>query len=94
VGPSTEQYLLTISGYHGVNTDPFSIHPLDGIKFTTRERDNDQPGTVVSTVLLAIMIMGILVDGGTRLAHIYIQIMGTTTSIQHTSMINGILYHL
>ena len=39
VGPATEQYPLTISGYSGVTTDPFSV--LNGMKFTTRDRDND-----------------------------------------------------
>ena len=41
VGPATEQYPLTISGFDGVTTDPFSTHPLNGMKFTTRDRDND-----------------------------------------------------
>ena len=43
VGPATEQYPLTISGYSGVTTDPFSSHDkLNGMKFTTRDRDNDR----------------------------------------------------
>ena len=45
VGPAIEQYPLTISGFDGVTADPFSIHPLNGMKFTTRDRDNDQWST-------------------------------------------------
>ena len=40
VGPDTEQYPLTISGFEGVTTDPFSYN--NRMKFTTRDRDNDQ----------------------------------------------------
>ena len=39
VGPATEQYPLTISGFDGVTTDPFPH--INGMKFTTRDRDND-----------------------------------------------------
>ena len=43
VGPVSEQYPLTISGYSGATTDPFSSHDrLNGMKFTTRDRDNDR----------------------------------------------------
>ncbi|XP_065895658.1 fibrinogen C domain-containing protein 1-B-like [Dysidea avara] len=39
IGPATEQYPLTISGFDGVTTNPFSY--INGMKFTTRDRDND-----------------------------------------------------
>ncbi|XP_065890581.1 fibrinogen-like protein 1 [Dysidea avara] len=43
VGPATEKYPLTISGFDGVTTDPITgSHSLNGMKFTTRDRDNDQ----------------------------------------------------
>ena len=48
VGPATEQYPLNISGFDGVTNDPFYIiekhyaWSLNGMKFTTRDRDNDQ----------------------------------------------------
>jgi len=42
VGPATEDYPLLISGFDGVTSDPFSTHPLNGAKFTTRDRDNDR----------------------------------------------------
>ncbi|XP_065890568.1 fibrinogen-like protein 1 [Dysidea avara] len=43
VGPATEQYPLTISGFDGVTTDPITgSHSLNGMKFTTMDRDNDQ----------------------------------------------------
>jgi len=42
VGPSTEQYPLNISGYDGVTSDPFS--KLNTMRFTTRDKDNDQWG--------------------------------------------------
>ena len=50
VGPATEQYPLTISGFDGVTTEPFYITPthihwsLNQMKFTTRDRDNDRWG--------------------------------------------------
>ena len=41
VGPTTEQYPLTISGFTGYTTDPFSTHNINSMKFTTRDQDND-----------------------------------------------------
>ena len=49
VGPATEQYPLTISGFSGYTTDPFRLHltntndgwALNTMKFTTRDQDND-----------------------------------------------------
>ena len=42
VGPANSQYQLSISGFTGVTTDPFaSGHSLNGMKFTTKDRDND-----------------------------------------------------
>ena len=41
VGPANSQYQLSISGFTGVTTDPFTTHPLNGMKFTTKDRDND-----------------------------------------------------
>ena len=49
VGPATEQYPLTISGFSGYTTDPFHSHltptrhyqALNTMKFTTRDQDND-----------------------------------------------------
>ena len=43
VGPANSQYQLSISEFTGVTTDPFvSSHPLNGMKFTTKDRDNDK----------------------------------------------------
>ena len=51
VGPATEQYPLTISGFTGYTTDPFYLHQspsttfpyaLNKMKFTTRDQDNDR----------------------------------------------------
>ena len=51
VGPATEQYPLTISGFTGYTTDPFNLHQspptshydaLNTMKFTTRDQDNDR----------------------------------------------------
>ena len=42
VGPATEQYPLTISGYDGVTIDPLSTVPLNDAKFSSRDRDNDK----------------------------------------------------
>ena len=49
VGPATEQYPLTLSGFSGYTTDPFNLHhtptsygdALNTMKFTTRDQDND-----------------------------------------------------
>ena len=42
VGPASEQYPLTISGFTGYTTDPFLSHALNTMKFTTRDHDNDR----------------------------------------------------
>ena len=43
VGPVTEQYPLTISGFTGYTTDPISgSYNLNTMKFTTRDQDNDR----------------------------------------------------
>ena len=48
VGPATEQYPLNISGFEGYTNDPFytsTFHvrdSLNGMSFTTRDRDNDK----------------------------------------------------
>ena len=43
VGPANSQYQLSISGFTGITTDPFnSGHPINGMKFTTKDRDNDR----------------------------------------------------
>ena len=42
IGPAEDQYPLNISGFDSIGlTDPFGDHPLAGIKFTSRDRDND-----------------------------------------------------
>ena len=43
VGPAIKGYPLTIGGYTGIQgTDPFSTLSLNGMKFTTKDRDNDK----------------------------------------------------
>ena len=43
VGPATDNYQLSISGFIGITqTDPFSTHPLNGQPFSTLDRDNDK----------------------------------------------------
>ena len=45
VGPASSNYQLNISGFKGItSTDPFSSHPLNGMAFTTKDRDNDKWG--------------------------------------------------
>ena len=42
VGPANTQYQLSISGFTGITTDPFtSTYNIHGMKFTTKDRDND-----------------------------------------------------
>ena len=43
VGNTSAEYPLTIGGFTGITTDPFVITtPLNGMKFTTIDNDNDQ----------------------------------------------------
>ena len=42
VGPANSQYQLSISGFTGITTDPFTTFPTNGMKFTTKDRDNDK----------------------------------------------------
>ena len=42
VGPAFSNYQLSISGYKGIApSDPFSTHPLNGMPFTTKDKEND-----------------------------------------------------
>ena len=41
VGSSSDEYPLTIGGFTGITTDPFVTHPLNGMKFSTADNDND-----------------------------------------------------
>ena len=43
VGPATDNYRLSISGFTGITpTDPFTTHNINGLQFTTYDRDNDE----------------------------------------------------
>ena len=43
MGPATDNYRLSISGFTGVTpTDPFTTHNINGQQFSTYNRDNDQ----------------------------------------------------
>ena len=44
VGSASEEYPLTVGGFTGVGTDWFASHPLNGMKFTTPDNDNDRNG--------------------------------------------------
>ena len=45
VGPANSQYQLSISGFIGItNEDPFKSYNINGMKFTTKDRDNDKRG--------------------------------------------------
>ena len=42
VGPATDNYRLSISGFTGITPDdPFTSHPLNGQPFSTLDKDND-----------------------------------------------------
>ena len=46
VGPASDDYRLSISGFSGNTTDPITgSHSVNGIKFSTRDRDNDNGGS-------------------------------------------------
>ena len=43
IGLASSNYQLSISGYKGIiSNDPFSITSLNGMPFTTKDRDNDK----------------------------------------------------
>jgi len=42
VGSASEEYPLTFGGFTGVGTDHFAAHPLNGVKFSTPDNDNDK----------------------------------------------------
>ena len=43
VGPASDDYQLSISGFSGNTTDPITgKHSVNGMKFTARDRDNDK----------------------------------------------------
>ena len=45
VGSSSAEYPLTIGGFTGITpTDPFVTHPLNSMRFSTSDNDNDQSG--------------------------------------------------
>jgi len=41
VGSASEEYPLTVGGFTGVGTDWFASHPLNGMKFSTPDNDNE-----------------------------------------------------
>ena len=46
IGPAEDQYPLNISGFDSIGlTDPFETGGLNGMKFTSRDRDNDLDST-------------------------------------------------
>ena len=44
VGSASEEYPLTVGGFTGVGTDQFARHPLNRMKFSTPDNDNDKNG--------------------------------------------------
>ena len=42
VGSASEEYPLTVGGFTGVGTDLFALGPLNGMKFSTPDNDNDK----------------------------------------------------
>ena len=43
VGPASDDYRLSISGFSGNTSDPITgVQSINGMKFTTRDRDNDK----------------------------------------------------
>ena len=44
VGSASEEYPLTVGGFTGVGNDLFVSHPLNGMKFSTPDNDNDNSG--------------------------------------------------
>ena len=45
IGSAKDQYPLNVSGFDNIRvTDPFYDHPLDGMKFASRDQDNSLNG--------------------------------------------------
>ena len=42
VGSASKEYPLTVGGFTGEGTDEFVRHPLNGMKFSTPDNDNDR----------------------------------------------------
>jgi len=42
VGSPSQEYPLTVGGFTGEGVDEFARHPLDGMKFSTADNDNDR----------------------------------------------------
>ena len=43
IGPAPSGYTLSISRFKGITlTDPFSTHQLNGMPFSTKDKDNDK----------------------------------------------------
>ena len=42
VGSASEEYPLTVGRFTGVGTDWFAAEPLNGMKFSTPDNDNDK----------------------------------------------------
>ena len=42
VGNASEEYPMTVGEFTGVGTDWFASHPLNGMKFSTPDNDNDK----------------------------------------------------
>ena len=42
IGSASQEYLLTIRGFTGTTTDPFVTQPLNGVRFSTFDNDNDE----------------------------------------------------
>ena len=42
VGSASEEYPLTVGGFTGVGTDHFASHPLNGMKFSNADNENDK----------------------------------------------------
>ena len=46
VGSVSEEYPLTVGGFTGVGTDWFASHPLNGMRFSTLDNENDKHSSV------------------------------------------------
>ena len=101
VGPASEQYPLTISGFTGYTTDPFNSHltttshysALNTMKFTTRDRDNDLWPHNCAIPAQRSGISGTWVVVPNLFRYISKQ-SNTTINMEYYSMVNIIPYHL
>ena len=75
MGPANSQYQLSISGFTGITSDPFEQITLNGMKFTTKDRDNDKRSSANCATSYG--------KAGTKIVPTYASTINTIVHIQY-----------